>query len=145
MSISAISSNAMQYQQMMPKAPPSGANMYENLCNDLGLDSTDESNEITKDMLSSLIDEIESGSSTQDKGKLGFLKQLMQNFDEVAGDDGTISATDITNNVDALKPPQGGEPPSSGMFSVTMNNMYNWLNPSDITAEQLIPPIDLKV
>ncbi len=143
---SLISSILQQYQttQTTQQAPKqmNGSDMYQQLRTDLGLDSSED---ITQDKIADLIEDIESGESTQDKGKLGFLKQLMQNFDEIAGEDGVISEVEMTNNIDLLKPPEGGPPPGGNMFSQMGNNMYNWMDLLDLTEEDITPPIDLRV
>lgn len=142
--ISALSSNAsnvIQFQQMPPKQLNS-ADMFQKLCGDLGLDSSDSSTTITKEKLQEYIDKIESGSSGEDAKKLGFLKQLMENFDQIAGEDGEISEAELAANIDLLRPSQGQHPNDNLFRGVSL---FNWQDPSEITAEQLISPIDLRV
>lgn len=107
----------------------SAANMYSNLISDLGLSDGDE---IDEDTLNDYIEELKASGSTQDQQKLGFLTQLQENFDSVAGVDGAISSSDIESNYDLLKPPS---------FSMSTD----WLDPSEITSDMVQPPIDLRV
>ena len=139
--VSGIGSQSVNMQQMyqMQGKQPSGEDMFKKLSQDLGLDS--ETTSITKDQLEEYIEKLQSGASTEDKGKLGFLKQLAENFDKITGEDGEVSATDLTNNIEMLKPPEKPEM-SSG---ISMNFNTEWMDPSDITKEQLEPPIDLLV
>ncbi len=130
-----ISSSDMENNIDLLKPPSnSGANatsstdFYSKLLEDLGLDDGDE---ISEDALSSLIEELENSDDSEDSEKLGFLKQLQENFSTIAGDDGTISESDLSTNLSLLQPPT--------------KPTNEWLDPSEITSQMLESPIDLKV
>lgn len=131
--------NMQQMQQMQAKAP-NGEDMFARLSQDLGLSS--DTKTITKDQLTEYINQLESSDSTEDKGKLGFLKQLAESFDQIAGDDGEVSAVDLTNNIEMLKPP---EKPSGVDRSSSLGFSKEWQDPSEITKDQLEPPINLLI
>ncbi|MDD3236948.1 MAG: hypothetical protein PHV37_02480 [Candidatus Gastranaerophilales bacterium] len=148
--VSSISSaNSTLISQMLQnsaKEPEfNGTDMFSKLSSDLG---TDGSTKITKDQLQQYIDELNSDESTDDKGKLGFLNQLIENFDTIAGEDGEISSEDMVNNADLLKPPT---PPQDAKNGITSNqeNLFSyitdWQIPSDVTKDQLESPIDILI
>ena len=94
-------SQSMQTQ----RKPPSADEMFKNLTKDLGSDGTS----ITKDQLESYIKKLESESSDSDKGKLGFLKQLSANFDKISGGSDSITAENLKDGMEYLKPPSGAQ------------------------------------
>ena len=165
-SISSQSTSLTELQQATAKKKPSAEDMFKKLSSDLGV--TDGSS-ITKDQLDSYISKLESSDdSSDDKGKLGFLKQLQKNFDTVAGSDGQISMDDMKNNMDALKPQHTHHGNKSGKTSATSatdalssissdstdlaklmdsssSSSSEWLDPSEITSSQLESPISLLV
>ncbi len=137
-----ISSSDMENNIELLKPPTQGGakvqgvssdDMYAKLLQDLGLEDGDE---ISEDTLDSYIEDLEENGSAEEQEKLGFLKQLQENFDTIADDDGTISATDLNTNFNLLQPPS-----MSGSSSI----ITDWLDPSEITSEMLQSPIDLKV
>ncbi len=111
--ISSANSIFASYLQPQQKTM-SGADMFSKLSGELGVE---DGSDITADQLDSYIKKIES-SDSEDKGKLGFLKQLQKNFDTIAGSDGTISSDDMAANEDLLKPPSHG----SGASGAGMNS-----------------------
>jgi len=128
----------MQSQtQQAGRKPPSAEDMFSKLSADVGGDGTT----VSKDQLDELISKLESSdSSSEDQKKLGFLKQLQSSWDTISGGEDSITVDDISSNMEALKPPQGGPPPQ-GMSGSKMN----WQDPSSITADQLESPIDIRV
>lgn len=162
---SCTSTFSMSQLQQTAKKPPSAEDMFSRLTEDVGGDGST----ITKDQLDSYIESLGS-SDSEDKGKLGFLKQLQSNWDEISGGEDSISVDDLENGMDLLKPPQGGPPPmgamgsASGVSSISdlnstllesllSNNsdssssysLYNWQDPSTVTKEQLQSPINLLI
>jgi len=137
--INGINSQDMSMLQTMQskKQPPSADEMFNNLTKDLGGDG----NTITKDQLNSYIEKIESSDSgNDDKGKLGFLKQLQSNWDKVSGGSDSISADNLKTGMDYLKPPskgrETGAPPSaSNVFSDLLKNISS--DDEEITKSEL--------
>jgi len=126
--ISGVNSQDSSMLQAMQgrKQPPSADEMFGKLTNDLGGDGQT----ITKDQLDSYIEKLESSDSgNEDKGKLGFLKQLQSNWDKVSGGSDGITAENLKTGMDYLKPPSkgeggGGAPPSaSNVFSDLLKNI----------------------
>ena len=102
-SISSSSTSSLTTSSLGTKTP-SASDMFSRLKNDLGLDSSTTS--ITKEQLNDYIDDLE--SSGDKSGKLGFLKQLSDNFDTVSGGSDSITVEDLSNNMSVLKPPSHG-------------------------------------
>lgn len=136
--VNGISSSQQAYSsqiQQTGKKPPSADEMFTKLTEDLGGDGTS----ITKDQLESYISELESSSSTEDKGKLGFLKQLQSNFDTISGGSDSITAEDLENGMEYLKPPegpQGGSKPSATDIFSSLSSKVG-ADENGITKDQL--------
>ena len=114
MSIGSIDSQQSYVSQseQTKKKPPSAEDMFNKLTQDVGGDGKT----ITKDQLESSIKKLESDSSTSsaDKHKLGFLKQLNANFDKISNGSDSITSDDLKKGKDYLKPPEGGSKGSKG-------------------------------
>lgn len=133
--IGSQSANLAQVQQLKGKMP-SAEDMFAKLSEELGGDGKT----ITKDQLTDYINKLESDDSSKDKGKLGFLKQLEQNFDKISNGNDSITATDLKNGMDLLKPPE-----RNGEGTASHKIKSQWQDPSEITSSQLEYPIDIRV
>lgn len=118
--ISSSTSTLATYFQQQQKTM-NGQDMFSKLSGELGIQ---DGSDITSEQLDDYINKIES-SDSEDKGKLGFLKQLQKNFDTIAGDDGTISSTDMTANEDLLKPPSNGVGGAGAAAGMSAANIYS--------------------
>lgn len=85
--------------------PLNAGNMFAKLSKELGGDGKT----ITKSQLENYINSIESNTtSTQDKGKLGFLKQLDTNWDKISGGSDSITESQFSAGLSYLQPPTNG-------------------------------------
>lgn len=88
--------------------------MFKKLSDDVGGDGKT----ITKKQLEDYISSLESDtSSTADKGKLGFLKQLDSNWDNISNGKDSITSSDLAAGKKYLTPPQKSEKSSDSLFS----------------------------
>ncbi len=88
----------------------SASDIFAKLTDEVGGDGTS----ITKDQLEDYISTVESDTTgTYDKGSLGFLKQLDENWDSIS-DDEVLTEDELSAGMSYLKPPSAG---SSGMSS----------------------------
>ncbi|MDD3012678.1 MAG: hypothetical protein PHC34_03135 [Candidatus Gastranaerophilales bacterium] len=129
------SQSASQVQQAYRKQP-SAEEMFKKLTEEVGGDGTS----ITKDDLNSYISELESDSTSNDKGKLGFLKQLASNFDKVSGGKDSITADDLKSGMEYLKPPSGAQ----GGFKLSAADIFSNLSSKVGTDDKGITKDDLQ-
>ncbi len=137
-SIGSGSQTMALYQQLQtsqakgaPPKPPSAEDLFSKVSKDVDTDG----NGITRDELEDYLEKLESGNSKDDKGKAGLIKKMLENFDKIATAEGTITADSFKSNFDLLKPDKMGPPPGGPPMQ----------DPSEITSDQLISPIDLRV
>ncbi|MDD3419110.1 MAG: hypothetical protein PHE78_00760 [Candidatus Gastranaerophilales bacterium] len=133
--VNGISSTSAMSAYTQVQKPPSAEDMFGKLSTEAGGDGTS----ITKDQLQSLIDKF----SSEGKPTEG-LEDLLAKFDEVSSDGESITVDDFKKGIESgtlQAPPKGGRPPEG----TQTNSRYDFQDPSTITADQLQPPIDLKV
>jgi hypothetical protein len=137
-SISSGSQTMALYQQLQssqaqgaPPKPPSAEDMFGKVSKDVDTDG----NGISKDELEAFLEKLQESDSKEDQGKAGLIKKMIQNFDEISSTDGVITADSFKSNFDMLKPDKMGPPPGGPPMQ----------DPSEITSDQLISPIDLRV
>ena len=88
--------------------------MFKKLTEEVGGDGKT----ITKDQLETYISKVESDTSgTEDKGKLGFLKQLDKNWDKISNGSDSITSADLKAGASYLAPPSQSQSSSSSSSS----------------------------
>lgn len=102
--------------------PPDPSKMFEDLSSKVGADS----NGITLDNLQSYLEKLQ--SSNGDSKEIEMVSKLIEDFDSLAGDSGTITASSMQSGMQAM-----------------FNSRMQWQDPSTITSDQLQSPIDLRV
>lgn len=98
----------------------SASDLFSKLTNDLGGDGKT----ITKSELESYIKKVESDNSgSEDKRKLGLLKQLDANWDKISGGSDSITESQLESGMSYLQPPA---PPTGGAGSMA-TDLYSSL------------------
>jgi len=117
-STTATSTTTSASKSAAPSGPLSASEMFDKLTKDLGGDGTT----ITKDQLDSYISKVESDTTgTYDKGSLGFLNQLSDNWDSISGGDDSITASELQAGMSYLQPPSMGGSTDKDLFSALLD------------------------
>lgn len=101
-------------KQISSKAQNSDDELFKKLSEDVGGDGKT----ITKQQLEDYIAKVESNASvTEDKGKLGFLKQLDKNWDKISNGSDSITSADLKAGKSYLAPPKRTSEVATDLFT----------------------------
>ncbi len=120
--------------------PPSSDDLFNKLSSMTGVN---ESGDIDKSKFEEFFNKLDASSPHKKP-----LQDLKAKFDQIAGEDGSISKVEFKNALESgvLKGPQPPQPElTRPSFRSDLNSTWDFLNPKDLTKEQLTPPIDFKI
>lgn len=101
-------------KQISSKAQSSDDDLFKKLSEDVGGDGKT----ITKKQLEDYIAKVESDTTgTEDKGKLGFLKQLDKNWDKISNGSDSITSADLKAGKSYLEPPKKASGVATDLFT----------------------------
>jgi len=117
--VSSINSDSSLYSLLSQSGTnASGKTATDDMFAKLTKDLSGDGKTITKSQLESYIAKVEADTSgTEEKGKLGFLKQLDKNWDKISGGSDSITSAQLTAGASYLQPPTQGEGNSQSLFS----------------------------